>query len=118
VEATAATIGATKGAVAGAKRGIELDQQFAELHNIEGIDVIRPMPDEIVARFAASPTPELLEKIAAVFQGREPRNVDIEAAGNAAVVIGDELRARGVTGIEAHRNDDLAIIVLRIRYRD
>jgi len=116
-ETTAATIGATNGAVAGAKRGIELDQQFAELHEIEGVDVIRPMPDEIVARFTTSPTPELLEKIAAVFQNREPRNVDIEAAGDVATRIGDSLSARGVTGIEAHRNDDLAIVVLRIHYR-
>lgn len=116
VEATAATIGLAKGATAGAKRGFELDQQFAELHKLEGVDVIRPVPDEILARFSTSPTPELLANIASVFANREQRNVDIEAPGDVASHIGDELTALGVKGIETHRNDDLAVTVLRIHF--
>src|SRR5436305_69952 len=47
VEATSAFIGAAHGAQEGAKRGLQFDTQFAELRQIEGLDVIRPYPDVI-----------------------------------------------------------------------
>src|SRR5256885_2247213 len=41
-EATGAMIGGSRGAAAGAKRGHVFDLQFAELHQIEGVEVFRP----------------------------------------------------------------------------
>lgn len=118
-EATGAVIGATKGAVAGAKRGYELDLQFAELHEIEGLEVMRPFPDEIEARFAGAPSAQTLSELAAVFVGREERAIDILAAGNGAVEIREALIALGVPGdgIDAHRDDEVRGVVLRVRYR-
>lgn len=119
VETTGALIGATKGAVAGAQRGYQLDLQFAELQKIEGLDVIRPFPDQIDVRFANEPNPQLLANIAAVFAGREERFIEIEAAGDAAMDIREALTDHGLSAssIEAHRNDDLEGVVLRIRYQ-
>jgi hypothetical protein len=115
---TIVTVAATKGAVAGAKRGYELDLQFAELHQIEGVEVTRPFPDQLEARLSASPTDETLANIAAVFAGREQRAIDIEAADNAALDIRDALIDLGVpaSSIDAHRNDELQGAVLHIGY--
>jgi hypothetical protein len=117
-ETTAAVIGATKGAVEGAKRGYELDLQFAELHQIEGLEVTRPYPDIIDARFASSPSEQLLSDIAAVFAGREERVIRIEAAGNEAQAIRDSLIDLGLpaSSLQARRDDELQEVVLRIRY--
>lgn len=118
VETTAAVIGATNGAVAGAKRGYELDLQFAELHKLEGLEVTRPWPDQIDARFTSSPSDELLAGIASVFAGREERAIQIEAAGDAALDIREALIALGVpaSSFDVQRNDELEDVVLRIRY--
>src|SRR3954447_24480976 len=70
-EAAGAIIDGSRGAAAGAKRGMVLDQQFAELHKIEGVQVFRPTPDQIDVLFDASPNPQMLSEIAAVFAGRE-----------------------------------------------
>jgi hypothetical protein len=119
IETTAAVIGTTTGVVSGAKRGFELDLQFAELLKIEGVQATRPFPDEIIATFDAAASPELLEKVATVFRDRESRAIDIDAAGDEATRVRDSLTALGApaAGIEAHRNDDLDLVVLRIRYR-
>jgi hypothetical protein len=118
VEITAAAIGTTQGAVAGAKRGYQLDLQFAELHEIEGLDVTRPWPDQIDARFTSSPSDQMLADLAAVFAGREQRAIQIEAAGEAAIDIREALIQLGVpaSSFDIQRNDELQDVVLRIRY--
>jgi hypothetical protein len=120
VVVTAALIGASKGATAGAKRGLVLDQQFADLHKIEGVEVFRPQPDQIDVYFSSSPNPQMLASIAAVFPGREERALDIKAPGDAALDIRESLIELGVppTDISAHRDNTLDRAVLRIRYRD
>lgn len=119
-ETTGAIIAGSRGATAGAKRGLELDLQFAELHKIEGVDVTRPMPDQIDVRFATSPDALMLREIAAVFAGREERAIDIQGPDDASFAVRDSLIDLGLshTAIQARRNDDLRGIVLRIRYRD
>lgn len=117
VEATAAVIGATNGAVKGAQRGYELDLEFAALQQIEGLTVIRPFPDQVEARFATAPTQQMLEQVAAVFIGHEERAIDIEAPGDAASEIRTSLLALGLSGIEAHSSDELEGVVLRVHYR-
>ncbi|HYK03828.1 MAG TPA: hypothetical protein VE974_18875 [Thermoanaerobaculia bacterium] len=118
VEITAAAIGTTKGAVEGAKRGYELDLQFAELHKLEGLEVTRPWPDQIDARFTSSPSDQLLAGIAAVFAGREQRAIQLEAAGDTAMDIRESLIDLGVpaSSFDVQRNDELEDVVLRIRY--
>jgi hypothetical protein len=120
VVVTAALIGASQGASAGAKRGFVLDQQFAELHQIEGVELFRPQPDQIDVYFSSAPTPQTLAAIAAVFPGREARALDISAPGDAALDIRESLIDHGIlsTDISAHRNNKLDRAVLRIRYRD
>ena len=118
-EATGAIIGATKGATAGAKRGFEFDLQFAALHQIDGLDVVRPFPDQIDVRFAGSPSRPMLAKIAAVFAGGEERAIDIEAPGRESLDIRDSLTELGlrISSITVRRNDDVRGVVLRIRLR-
>ena len=119
VEVTGALIGATKGAVEGAKRGYQFDLQFAELHEIEGLEVIRPVPDEIEVRLPSSPSPQVIAEIAAVFAGREERAIDIEAASDGALDLRESLIELGLqsTSVSAHRDDQLAGVLLRIRYK-
>ena len=119
VVVTSALIGATKGAVEGAQRGYELDLQFAELHQIEGLEVVRPFPDQIDVYLENSPDSQMLAAIAAVFVRREERAIDIEAAGDAALDIRDSLIGLGVpaSSLRAHRDNGLTGVVLRIRYR-
>ena len=116
---TSALIGATKGAVEGAQRGYALDLQFAELHEIEGLEVFRPYPDQIDLYLASSPDSQTLEAIAAVFVGREERAIDIEAAGDAALDLRESLIGLGVpaSSLRAHRDNSLTEVVLRVRYR-
>jgi hypothetical protein len=116
---TSTLIGATKGAVEGAQRGHELDLQFAELHEIEGVEVFRPFPDQIDVYLASSPDSQTLTAIAAVFAGREERAIDIEAAGDAALDVRESLIGLGVpaTSLSAHRDNGVTGVVLRIRYR-
>lgn len=119
-ETTGAIIAGSRGAKAGAKRGMELDLQFAELHKIDGVQVTRPMPDQIDVRFATSPDPLTLRDIAAVFAGREERAIDIQGPDDSSFAVRDSLIDLGLphTAMQARRNDDLSGIVLRIRYRD
>jgi hypothetical protein len=116
ITATSAAIGATKGAVNGAKRGLVFDQQFAELHEIGGIDATRPLPDEIEVRMSADDA--LLAKFAAVFVGREERVIHIEAAGSAASEVRESLIALGMnpSSLHAHQNDEERAIVLHVGY--
>jgi hypothetical protein len=119
VEVTSAIVGTAKGATEGAKRGFQFDLQFAELHKLEGVEVFRPQPDEIDARFSSTVSRQTLEGIAAVFAGREERAIDIKAAGDVALDIRDELIELGVpaSSISARRDDRLQDVDLRIRYR-
>jgi hypothetical protein len=119
VEVTSALIGATKGAVEGAQRGYELDLQFAELHQIEGLEIFRPFPDQIDVYLGSSPDSQTLAAIAAVFAGREERAIDVEAAGDAALNIRESLIDLGVpaSSLRALRDNALTGVVLRIRYR-
>lgn len=116
---TSALIGATKGAVEGAQRGYELDLQFAELHEIEGLEVFRPFPDQIDVYLESFPDTQTLSAIAAVFAGREERAIDIEAAGDAALDMRESLIGLGIpaSSLRAHRDNGLTGVVLRIRYK-
>lgn len=120
IEVTSAIIGTAKGATEGAKRGYQFDLQFAELHEIEGLQVFRPMPDQIEVRFISDPTPQLLSAVAAVFADREPRAIEIEGAGDAAFDVRHALIERGVpaASFEAYRDDNLTSVYLRFGYRD
>jgi hypothetical protein len=116
IEATSAIIGATKGAVEGAKRGWDLDLQFAELHEIEGVTVYRPFPDQIEVRFASAPSRAMLADVAAVFTRHEERTVDIEAPGSEALDIRDTLIEFGMlsSSISAQRNNALTEVALHV----
>jgi hypothetical protein len=118
-EITGALIGAANGASEGAKRGYQMDLQFAELKEIEGLQVSRPFPDEIEVRIAAMPDEQTLTAIASVFAGREARAIDIEAAGEAALDVREALIAMSLpaASLDAHRNDELAGVLLRVHYR-
>lgn len=120
VTVTAAVIGATKGAAQGAKRGFALDLQFAELHRIAGLQVLRPFPDLIDVHFTTPPNPQLLADIAAVFAGREERAIVIEAPGNEAFDIRESLIELGLPAsrLAAYRNAELRGAVMRIGYAD
>ena len=117
---TSAVVGATKGAVEGAERGYELDVQFAELLKIEGIQATRPYPDQIDVTILDMPTPETIKSIASVLVGREPRAIEIESAGDAALDLRESLIDLGVptTSLSTHRNDTIDGIVLHIYYRN
>ena len=118
-ESAGAVIGTTKGMVEGARRGYELDLQFAELCSNGAIDVTRPYIDEIHVRFAGTPNDEVLEAVAFTLVGREDRMIDIEGADDTALAIRDSLIAHGVAtpSLNAFRNDERNDIVMRIRYR-
>ncbi|HEX3108391.1 MAG TPA: hypothetical protein VHU41_04785 [Thermoanaerobaculia bacterium] len=47
-EATGAAIGLAHGATEGAKRGFEVDQRFAELHEMKGVTVFRGYPGDMI----------------------------------------------------------------------
>jgi hypothetical protein len=119
-EITATAIGASKGAKAGAKRGFQLDLQFAELTKITGVEALRPLPDQIDVRFTEAPTPETLAALVAVFAGREERALMIEGPGDTSFELREALVDLGLpsANLNAHRDDGLDAPVLRIRYRD
>lgn len=118
-EALGAVIGAAKGANAGAERGYEFDLQFAELQKIEGIQATRPLPDEIQVRLGIAPSPETIEAVAAVFEGREARALDLEGPAESVLGIREELIELGIPSesLSARRNDAMDEVVLRVRYR-
>jgi hypothetical protein len=113
-----AIIGGVKGGKEGAKRGFELDVQFAELKKIDGLDVTRPTPDRIDIYVKTVPSHETLAAIAAVFNGREQRSIDIEAADPVPLDLRDAFIDLGVpeSSISVQRNDDLEGAIIRIRY--
>jgi outer membrane lipoprotein SlyB len=114
IQTTATVIAATHGAVEGAKRGYELDLQFAELTRIAGVEAFRPYPDLIEVRFTDQ---ALVPEIARVLAGREGRAVTIEAAGDEAMEVRDALLELDAPGrFNAVRNNDLAVILMRIEY--
>lgn len=119
ITVTSAFIGASHGAVEGAQRGFEMDLQFAELTKVQGLEVIRPYPDQIDARFRGAPTRELVAQIAAILKNREPRRVSIEGSDDYALDVRDWLIELGVetASLNVHRNDALPVIALHIRYR-
>jgi len=114
---TGAVIGAAKGGIAGAKQGYDFDLQFAELHKIEGLEVIRYSADEFEGRFANAPAPEALDRIAKVFAGRQGWLIDVEGADGTAFDVRDSLIDRGLAhdAIDAHRNANVRGVVLHIR---
>jgi hypothetical protein len=116
--AVGAIIGGVKGGKEGAKRGFELDVQFAELKKIDGLDVTRPTPDRIDVYTKTVPSHETLAAIAAVFNGREQRSIDIEAADPIPLDLRDAFIDLGVpeSSISVQRNDDLEGAIIRIRY--
>jgi hypothetical protein len=118
-EAIGAVIGATRGMSAGAERGYEFDLRFAELLKIEGVQATRPLPGEIQVRLASSPSPETLAAVAAVFEGREERAIDLEGPGDAVLSIREALIDLGVpsASLSARRNDAIDGVVMRVRYR-
>jgi hypothetical protein len=119
VTATAAVIGATHGATEGAKRGFQMDLQFAELTKVQGLDVIRPFPDQIDVRFRGAPTHELVSQIATVLKDRDARAISIEGSDDYALDVRDWLLELGVgdASVHTHRNDALPIVVLHINYK-
>lgn len=120
VETTSALIGAAHGVQEGAKRGLVFDQQFAELVTIDGLDVVRPYPDQLEVRFVGTPGRETLTKVVAVFAGRESRALDLKGPGGAALDIRESLIELGIPAdsISAHRDDEARDVVMRVRYRD
>lgn len=119
ITVTSAFLGASHGAIEGAQRGYAMDLQFAELVKIQGLDVIRPYPDQIDVRFRGAPTRELVSQIAAVFASRDARAVAIEGSGDYALDVRDWLLELGIgaTSVSTHRNDALPIVVLHITYK-
>lgn len=113
---TVTAIGVTHGVVEGAKRGYELDLQFAELTKITGVDAFRPFPDLIEVRFSDY---DVLPQVVTVLAGRTERSLEVEAAANAALDVRDALIELGVepASIRATRNDNLSGAMLRIGYR-
>ncbi|HEX2833076.1 MAG TPA: hypothetical protein VHW00_08675 [Thermoanaerobaculia bacterium] len=116
---TATAIGTTRGAIEGAKRGYELDVQFAELLKIKGIAATRPFPDQIDIRFPGAPNDDTLTQVAAVFLGREERTIDIESSDDSALDIRETLIAHGLPGsaLQAHRVEGESGILIRARLR-
>lgn len=122
IATTATIVGATKGTVEGAKRGAVLDQQFAELYAIDGVEVLRPDPDDIEVYLPTDPDAGMLDAIVAVFANREARVIDLYAGHDAAFSVRDALVDRGIHAahLGAHRdtNVDDDTVILRIRYKD
>lgn len=119
VEITTTAIGVTKGAVAGAKRGYAFDLQFADLQKIDGVQAVRPFPDEIELHLASAPAPETLASIASVLTRAEERAIEIESADN-AFDVRESLIDLGLAAdtLNARRNADVQDVMLRIHYRD
>jgi hypothetical protein len=116
-ETTGALIGGVHGSREGAKRGHEMDVRFAELYEIEGMQVWRPYPDTFDA-YIENPAPQVLSNVAAVFGGHEKEwTIDVEGTDETALNVRDSLRELGIQNLETHRNDDVRGVALHIRYR-
>lgn len=112
--AIGAVIGATSGAIEGGQRGYAFDEQFAELHALQGVEVLRPVPDLIEIRFTDR---QLVDQIALILLKGAQRNVTIEAEGTVANEIRDELIAHGLSGdtLYAYQNEEVAGVLLSVR---
>ncbi len=115
--ATTTAIGVAKGVVEGAKSGFELDQQYAELLQINDIEVTRPYPDQIVVRVFDRTTTETLKRVAAVFANREPRAIYVQSADDTALDLREALIDVGMpaTWLHAQRVDGSDGVLLLIR---
>lgn len=118
VLATSAIVGAIHGAREGAKRGFEFDAQFAELRLIDGVDAMRPYPDEIDVHTDGVPDHATVERIVCALNGREPRAVEVQASGDTVFDVREALVGAGLprTTISTRRNDEMPGVVLVIRY--
>ena len=74
-EATGAAIGLAHGATEGAKRGFEVDQRFAQLHEMKGITLFRPYPDMIDVYVS---DPVLVKDVKAVFDAHPGWIIDTD----------------------------------------
>lgn len=117
---TSAIVGAIHGAHEGAQRGFELDSQFAELRLIEGVEAIRPYPDEIDVHTEDVPDRATLQRIVCALDGREQRAIEVQAAGDSVFAVRESLIDAGIprTNVSTRRNDDMPGVVLVIRYRE
>jgi len=71
---TGAAIGYAHGAKEGGKRGFEVDQRFAQLHEIKGVKLFRPYPDMIDVYVD---DPALVKEVKAVFDGHDGWLIDV-----------------------------------------
>lgn len=112
---TGALIGGAHGAKAGAQRGFEVDQRFAQLHELKAVTVLRPYPDQIDAYLDDTLA---AKDVAAVFAGRPGWIIDIEGAGDAALDVRELLLGAGLPGssLSEHRNNRAKQVVLHIQY--
>lgn len=109
---------ATKAAIEGAQFGYDFDVQFAELLQIEGLDVTRPYVDEIVIRFQRAPEQATLEAIAKVLVGRQERAVTIQGGDECATSIYTGLAGLGVSYAKLDRDvtePSTTIVYVRMR---
>ncbi len=64
-EATGAAVGLAHGATEGAKRGFEVDQRFAQLHEMKGVTVFRGYPGDMIDAYVDNR--DLVADVRAVF---------------------------------------------------
>jgi hypothetical protein len=120
-EAIGAVIGGTRGVVDGAKRGYQLDLQFAELQQFDMLSVTRPFPNEIQVIFDNARAQEAVAAITGVLAGRDARDIDVIAAGDEGVPVRDSLIEYGVARelVRVRRDDEIegtVVLVIRARY--
>jgi len=82
--ATGAAIGYAHGAKEGGKRGFEVDQRFAQLHEIKGVKLFRPYPDMIDVYVD---DPALVKEVKAVFEGRPGWLIDVGSARETGQIV-------------------------------
>ena len=120
-EAIGAVIGGTRGAVDGAKRGLQVDQQFAELQQFDMLSVTRPFPSEIQVIFDSARSQDAVAAITGVLAGRDARDLDVIASGDEGVPVRDALIEYGVAPdlVRVRRDDEIegtVVLVIRARY--
>jgi hypothetical protein len=122
VATTVMLAGATKGTVEGAKHGAVLDQQFAELHAIVGVTVLRPYPDDIEIHVPIHAPGEVFDAMVNVFANREPRVLDLYGKDESILDVRDALLSRKVVAaqVNAHRDETVedGVVIVRVRYND
>ena len=120
VEATAAVIGATKGAVAGAERGYKLDLAFAELTKIEGIETTRPYIDRIEVRAETALDEATITAIATVLSRATDGVLHIDAFGDTGQQLTDAAVALGASqaAVTAYPEEEPSGVVISIGYAE